>query len=121
MRGAMLIFIPVIVMLLIFLSSFFSAAEMAFVSVGRLKVQEESLKGRKNALVLEKLLENPDEVVSAIVIGNNLADVYVPLEKVVSVPETGTVDALFKLSAETGYSRFPVSRRSLAKLAMNTI
>ncbi|HDS44509.1 MAG TPA: HlyC/CorC family transporter [Methanomicrobia archaeon] len=66
--------IPVI-LFLIFLSSFFAAAEMAFVSVNRLKVREESLSGRKNARLLERLLENPNEVVSAIVIGNNLANI----------------------------------------------
>jgi putative hemolysin len=70
----MLIAIPVIV-LLIFLSSFFAAAEMAFVTVDKIKVKEESVKGRKNAILLEKLLEDPDEVVSAIVIGNNLANI----------------------------------------------
>jgi Mg2+/Co2+ transporter CorB len=38
-------------------------------------VKEESVKGRKSAILLEKLLEDPDEVVSAIVIGNNLANI----------------------------------------------
>ena len=70
----MLIAIPVIA-LLICSSSFFAAAEMAFVTVDKLKVREESLKGHKAAIALEKLLEEPDEVVSAIVIGNNLANI----------------------------------------------
>jgi putative hemolysin len=61
--------------LLIFLSSFFAAVEMAFVSIDRIKLREESVKGNKNALLLEKLLENPDEVVSAIVIGNNVVNI----------------------------------------------
>lgn len=66
--------IPVIVLLVI-LSSFFAAAEMAFVSVNRVNVREKSVRGEKNALLLEHLLEEPDEVVSAIVIGNNLANI----------------------------------------------
>jgi len=70
----MYIAIPVIVLLIV-LSSFFAAAEMAFVTVDKLKVREESLKGLKAAIVLEKLLKEPDEVVSAIVIGNNLANI----------------------------------------------
>ena len=70
----MLVTIPVI-LILIFFSSFFAAAEMAFVSVDALKLREESIKGRKNAILLEKLLEQPDEVVSAIVIGNNVANI----------------------------------------------
>ncbi len=61
--------------LLIFLSSFFAAAEMAFVSIDRIKVREESVKGKKNAILLEKLLENPDEVVSAVVVCNNLVNI----------------------------------------------
>jgi putative hemolysin len=70
----MLMTIPVIVILIV-LSSFFAAAEMAFVSVDRLKVKEESVKGHKSAVLLEKLLKEPDEVISAIVIGNNLANI----------------------------------------------
>jgi putative hemolysin len=70
----MLFVIPVIVLLVI-LSSFFAAAEMAFVSVNRVNVREKSVRGDKNALLLEHLLEEPDEVVSAIVIGNNLANI----------------------------------------------
>jgi putative hemolysin len=70
----MLITILIILILILF-SSFFAAAEMAFVSVDRLKVKEELVKGRKSAILLEKLLEEPDEVISAIVIGNNLANI----------------------------------------------
>jgi len=74
----MLFAIPVVlflIVLLILLSSFFSAAEMAFVSIEPVKVREDALSGRKNALLLERLLERPDEVVSAIVIGNNLVNI----------------------------------------------
>jgi len=69
-----LIALPVIA-LLILLSSFFAAAEMAFVSVDRIKVREESVKGKKNAILLEKLLERPDEVISAVVVCNNLVNI----------------------------------------------
>jgi len=60
---------------LIFLSSFFSATEMAFVSVNRIKVRKKAKSGEKSALILEKLLEKPGEVVSAIVICNNLVNI----------------------------------------------
>ncbi len=69
-----LIALPVIA-LLILLSSFFAAAEMAFVSIDRIKVREESVKGKRNAILLEKLLESPDEVVSAVVVCNNLVNI----------------------------------------------
>ncbi len=68
-----LIALPVIA-LLILLSSFFAAAEMAFVSIDRIKVREESVKGKRNAILLEKLLESPDEVISAVVVCNNLVN-----------------------------------------------
>jgi len=69
------IIIFVIICLLIFLSSFFAAAEMAFVSVNRIKVRKKSKVGDKNAIILEKLLKKPGEVVSAIVICNNIVNI----------------------------------------------
>ncbi|KYK20529.1 hypothetical protein AYK21_05965 [Thermoplasmatales archaeon SG8-52-2] len=65
----------IIVGILIFFSSFFSAAEMAFVSLNRLMVRKKSNKGEKNAILLEKLLKKPGEVISAIVICNNLVNI----------------------------------------------
>ena len=61
--------------ILIFLSAFFASAEMAFVSVDRVRLREEVLKGNRNAKLLEELLEKGDEVVSAIVVGNNLVNI----------------------------------------------
>ncbi len=61
--------------LLIILSAFFAASEMAFVSVNRLVVIEEVKKGNKKAIILDRLLEKPDEVVSAIVVGNNIVNI----------------------------------------------
>jgi putative hemolysin len=69
------IIIIVIIGILIFLSSFFAAAEMAFVSVNRIKVRKMKKSGDKSAIILEKLLEKPGEVVSAIVICNNLVNI----------------------------------------------
>jgi len=64
-----------IIGLLIFLSSFFAASEMAFVSVNRIRVRKKSNAGEKNAMILEKLLVKPNEVVSAIVICNNVVNI----------------------------------------------
>jgi CBS domain containing-hemolysin-like protein len=69
------IIIVIIIIILIFLSSFFAAAEMAFVSVNRIKVRQKAKTGVKSAVILEKLLEKPGEVVSAIVICNNLVNI----------------------------------------------
>lgn len=70
----MLVAVPVIGVL-IFLSAFFAAAEMAFVSTDRIKLRDRTAKGDKNAVLLEKLLEESDEVVSAVVICNNLVNI----------------------------------------------
>jgi CBS domain containing-hemolysin-like protein len=67
--------IVLVICILIFLSSFFAAAEMAFVSVNRLTVRKKAQTGDKNAAIIEKLLTKPGEVVSAIVICNNLVNI----------------------------------------------
>jgi len=69
------IIIVVIIGILIFLSSFFSAAEMAFVSVNKIKIRKKAKSGGKNAIIIEKLLNKPGEVISAIVICNNLVNI----------------------------------------------
>jgi CBS domain containing-hemolysin-like protein len=65
----------VLIAFLIFLSSFFAAAEMSFVSVNRIKTRRKAKSGDKNAMILEKLLNKPGEVVSSIVICNNLVNI----------------------------------------------
>ncbi len=70
----LLVTIPVIG-ILIGLSAFFAASEMAFVSTDRIKLRDRVVKGDKNADLLEKLLDDSDEVVSAVVICNNLVNI----------------------------------------------
>lgn len=69
------IILTIIIIILISLSSFFAAAEMAFVSVNRIKVKRKSESGDASAIALEELLQKPGEVVSAIVICNNLVNI----------------------------------------------
>jgi putative hemolysin len=69
------IIVIAIICVLIFLSSFFAAAEMAFVSVNRIKVRKKAKSGNKSAVILEKLLKKPGEIISAIVICNNLVNI----------------------------------------------
>jgi len=68
-----------VIILLIGVSAFFSSAEMAFVSVNRAIVIEQAAKGDKRAKILEKLVSNPDKVISAIVIGNNIVNIFVSI------------------------------------------
>jgi CBS domain containing-hemolysin-like protein len=48
---------------------------MAFVSINKAVIVDKARKGDKKAKTLEGLLRNPDNVISAIVIGNNLVNI----------------------------------------------
>jgi len=73
----LLIIISVLVVfLLIGVSAFFSSSEMAFVSVNKAVVVDKARNGDKKAKILERLYENYDNVISAIVIGNNLVNIF---------------------------------------------
>lgn len=61
---------------LIIISAFFSSSEMAFVSINKAVIIDKARKGDKKAKILEELLKNPDNVISAIVIGNNLVNIF---------------------------------------------
>ncbi len=64
-----------VIICLIVISAFFSSAEMAFISVNRAVVKEKARDGDKHAIILDRLLQKPENVVSAIVIGNNLVNI----------------------------------------------
>ncbi len=66
----------IVIALLIFISAFFSGSEMAIVSIDRAVIVDKARKGNKNAKVLKELLKKPDDVVSAIVIGNNVVNIF---------------------------------------------
>jgi CBS domain containing-hemolysin-like protein len=61
---------------LIVISAFFSSSEMAFVSINKAVIIDKARKGDKKAKILEELLKSPDNVISAIVIGNNLVNIF---------------------------------------------
>jgi putative hemolysin len=65
----------IVVICLVLISAFFSSAEMAFVSINRAVVKEKAKDGGKHAIMLDRLLQNPENVISAIVIGNNLVNI----------------------------------------------
>jgi len=49
---------------------------MAFVSINRAIVRDMVREGNKRAMILDRLLQMPDNVISAIVIGNNLVNIF---------------------------------------------
>lgn len=65
----------IIIICLVLISSFFSGTEMAFVSINRAVIKEKAREGDKHAIILDRLLQNPENVISAIVIGNNLVNI----------------------------------------------
>jgi len=65
-----------IIAFLIGVSAFFSSSEMAFVSVNKAVIIDKARDGNKRAKILEKLYQNYDNVISAIVIGNNLVNIF---------------------------------------------
>src|SRR4051812_16314244 len=58
--------------LLILINAYFSAAEIAFISVEKFRVQQQAEKGTKKARRLLELLNNPDEFLSSIQVGITL-------------------------------------------------
>lgn len=65
--------------LMLFLSAFFSSAETAFISTSKVKVQamiesEENKKTIKRLQLVEKILDKKDVMLSAILIGNNVVN-----------------------------------------------
>lgn len=59
---------------LVFLSAFFSSAETAFSTVNRVKMRTLEEEGNKRAAKVNKILENYSKMLSAILIGNNIVN-----------------------------------------------
>lgn len=59
----------------IFLSAFFSSAETAITAINRVKLKSLAENSQKNAQFLVKMMANPRSVITAILIGNNIANV----------------------------------------------
>jgi magnesium and cobalt exporter, CNNM family len=66
----------IVIICLVCVSAFFSGVEMAFVSINRAVVRDKAKDGDKHAQILDRLLQKPNNVISAIVIGNNLANIF---------------------------------------------
>jgi CBS domain containing-hemolysin-like protein len=60
---------------LLLLSAFFSSSETAFLSSKRIRIRHLAEEGDKRAKVVQKMMKEPEKVVAAIVIGNNIVNV----------------------------------------------
>lgn len=61
--------------ILVLISAYFAAAEVALLSISRLKVKHLLAQKKKNAEYIKLLKEDPDRLLSTVLIGNNLANV----------------------------------------------
>jgi CBS domain containing-hemolysin-like protein len=65
-----------LVLALLFLASaFFSSSETALLSVNRFKIEKLAKEGNKSAKIVLKLLEEPQKLITTILIGNNLVNI----------------------------------------------
>lgn len=65
----------VIIVILICLSAFFSATETAYSSLSRARIKNLAHEGNKRARLAFKLSENYDELISTILVGNNIVNI----------------------------------------------
>ncbi len=65
----------IIISVLIVFSAFFSLSETALLSVSKIHIRHLAETGNKNAKILITLLENPEQFITAILIGNNIVNI----------------------------------------------
>lgn len=63
----------VIVFFSLLFSAFFSGYEIAFLSGNKLKVELDRKQGKIYAMVMDRFIKNPGEVISCLLVGNNVA------------------------------------------------
>ena len=66
----------VCLILLLVLSAFFSSAETALTTANRIRIRTLAEHGNRNAAVLLKILEAPEKMLSSILVGNNIVNLY---------------------------------------------
>ena len=64
--------------LFLFLSFYLSGSETALTAVNRRKVQFRADQGDRRAIKLQNLISKPDRMITAILIGNNIANIMMP-------------------------------------------
>lgn len=62
--------------ILIFVSAFFSSSETGMMAMNRYRLRHLARQGKRNALRAEKMLQRPDRLLGVILIGNNFVNNY---------------------------------------------
>lgn len=65
----------VFLLVLILLSAFFSSAETSLITVNRVRINALSSDGLKSAILLEKILNQNNKMLSTVLIGNNIVNI----------------------------------------------
>lgn len=63
------------IIILLFLSAFFSSAETAFMTVSRIKIRSLMDEGNRHAALVAKIIDNSGKMLSAVLIGNNIVNI----------------------------------------------
>ena len=66
---------PISFVLLLILSGFFSGSETALMSVNKVEIRHLAQEGDKDAQIVDRLLSKPDNLLTTILVGNNLVNV----------------------------------------------
>lgn len=65
----------VVIILLLVASAFFSSSETSILSINRYRLKHLANEGHKGAMRVEQLLRRPDELISLLLIGNNIVNI----------------------------------------------
>ena len=65
----------IILVVLLFLSAFFSSAETAFTSLNKLRIRTQAEDGSKKAKLIYSLIEDPSRFLSTVLVGNNIVNI----------------------------------------------
>lgn len=65
----------IILIILLAFSAFFSSAETSLTTISRIRVKTLADEGNKNAKIVLKIKDNPEKMLSAILIGNNIVNI----------------------------------------------
>ena len=64
-----------VLLLLLILSAFFSGSETALMSLNRYQLRHKARQGHRGAMLAERLLKRPDQILGLILLGNNLVNI----------------------------------------------
>ena len=66
----------IVLIVLLALSAFFSSAETALTTVNRIRIRNLADEGNKNAKTVLKITDDTSKMLTAILIGNNIVNLY---------------------------------------------